>query len=726
MPLFGLLAGASRRPIKAQSSIFVALALTSLAAQAGVSVQFDLFNPAGSPFPTDRFTTYDSAQKTFKRVKLPKPNCTTHTSDCADIDVINTLDGFNTQTRITVPFSGAINPASVTSQTVFLVSLGDTLNGYGYGQKVGINQVVWDAATKTLAFETDELLNENSRYVLVVTNGIKDTAGKPIESGLFGLFRSKLSSSQARDTELSNYRKALIDAQAACGVDAKRIVALSLFTTQSTTADLQKIRAQIKRSTPAPVDFNIGASATGPVRAVFPLADVAGIQFSRQTGVAPAFTASFLPTPALAIQPNSVGRVAYARFSSPNYLAAGRYIPATATLTGTPLQQGHNVLTVQMFLPAGPKPANGYPVAIFGHGFSDSSYGAPFTVASTLAAQGIATVSINVVGHGGGPLGTLNVLRNSNPAAPVVVPAGGRGVDADGNGTIDATEGVAAAAPRQIISSRDGLRQTAIDVMQLVRQIEVGVDVDADGTLDLDAQRIYYAGQSFGAIYGSIVLGIEPNIKAGVPNVGGGSVNEIARLSPIFRAQTGAYLALRTPPLTNVADPSGLVFNENIPLRNLPPVSNTVAGAMAIQQVLERAEWVQQAGNPAAYAPYITLRPLPGNLAKPVIVQVAKGDQVVPNPTNTALIRAGGFAARTTYYRNDLAYAANPAVGKVAHTFLTGVAAAATAPIAVAAQTQIAVFFATNGSTVIDPDGAGPIFEVPLIGALPEGLNFIP
>ena len=71
------------------------------------------------------------------------------------------------------------------------------------------------------------------------------------------------------------------------------------------------------------------------------------------------------------------------------------------------------------------------------------------------------------------------------------------------------------------------------------------------------------------------------------------------------------------------------MFNENIPLRNLPPVSNTVTGAMAIQQVLERAEWVQQSGNPVSYAPYITLRPLPGNVAKPVIVQVAKGAQAV-------------------------------------------------------------------------------------------------
>jgi hypothetical protein len=707
-------------------SMAAALLALPLWAQA-VSVQYDLSaDPAKSPFPTDRFTTYDGAQRTLKRVKLPKPNCTTFASDCADIDVINTLDGFNVQPRVTVPFDGNINPATLTSQNVYFYNLGHVLTGAGRGERVGINQAVWDPATKTAAFRADELLKESSRYVVVITNGVRDSAGLPVTSGAFGRFLDRLDLASASNPDIANYRKALLDALAASSTDRRVVVGMSLFTTQSITADLEKVRNVIKRSTPAKIDFNVGSTAAGTVRAVFPLADIAGIQFNRQTGTAPTFTQSFLPTPALAIQPNSVGTVAYGRFYSPNYMASGRYIPPAATLTGTPQQLGTSLLTVQLFLPAGAKPAGGYPVAIFGHGFSDSIYGGPFTVASTLTAQGIAVASINVVGHGGGVFGTLNVLRNSAPTAPVSVPAGGRGVDADGNGTIDATEGVAAAAPRQIISSRDGLRQTAIDVMQLVRQIETGVDVDGDGTTDLNPQRIYYAGQSFGAIYGAIVLGIEPSIKAGVPNVGGGSVNEIARLSPVFRPQTGAYLALRTPPLVNVGGATGLEFNENIPLRNLPPVTNTVAGAMPIQLALERAEWVQQTGNPVAYAPYITKRPLAGNAPKPVLVQIAKGDQVVTNPTNSALIRAGDFAARTTYFRTDLAYAANPAVGKTGHTFLTGVAAPATAPIAIAAQTQIAVFFATNGATIIDPDGAGPIFETPLVGPLPEVLNFIP
>ena len=153
--------------------------LAPLAALAdGVTVKFDLSDPAGSPFPSNRFTVVDWSQNTYRRVALPKPNCVVRPSDCADIDVINTLDGFSTQPRITVPFTGDIDVATVNSDTVFLLNLGDTQTFAGAGQKVGINQIVWDPETKILAFESDELLNQHSRYVLAVTDGIRDTNGK--------------------------------------------------------------------------------------------------------------------------------------------------------------------------------------------------------------------------------------------------------------------------------------------------------------------------------------------------------------------------------------------------------------------------------------------------------------------------------------------------------------------------------------------------------------------
>jgi hypothetical protein len=692
----------------------------------GVSVRDD---DSTSLFPSNRHTVVDFSNATFRRVKLPRPDCAVRVSDCQDIDVINTLDGFSTQPRITVPFTGDIDPASVNSNTVFLYNLGDTQSLRGFGDKVGINQVLWDPASKTLVFEPDELLAERSRYVLVVTNGVRDASGKRIKQSdamddRSGGFRSF--GRQGGD----HHREARDAARAVRVGRGLSVVAASLFTTQSATSDLVKIMRQIKASTPAPANFMIGSNSAGAVRAVFPVAGISGMLFNRQTSAAAGgLTPQAIPLGALQVVPGAVGQIAYGQYSSPNYQTAGQYIPATPTLSGRPVQQGTQNLVFQLFVPAGDKPAGGWPVAIFGHGFTDSMYGAPWTVASVFASRGIATLSINVVGHAGGAAGALAVTQGTDQ--PVSVPAGGRGIDQDGNGLIDSTEGVNAAAPRTIISSRDGLRQTVIDLIQLVRQVEVGMDVDGDGSADLNAQRIYYAGQSFGGIYGTMLLGVEPNLKAGVPNVPGGSITEVARLGG-FRFLTALALATRQPQLLNLPPTPGLPvpfnlnFNENMPLRNLPAVVNNVPGAMDIAQVLDRFEWVQQSGNPVSYASLIRQQPLSGSAAKPVIVQVAKGDQTVPNPTSTAIVRAGGLEAHTTYFRNDLAYAANPAVGKNPHTFLTGLSSPAGPVNAVLGQTQIAVFFQSHGATVIDPDGPGALYEVPITPPLPEGLNFIP
>ena len=85
--------------------------------------------------------------------------------------------------------------------------------------------------------------------------------------------------------------------------------------------------------------------------------------------------------------------------------------------------------------------------------------------------------------------------------------------------------------------------------MQLVRVIEVGVDVDADGRPDLDPSRIYYFGQSLGGMLGTILLAVEPHVRAGVINVAGGSFIELLRIIGFFRPVIGSLLTSRVPSL---------------------------------------------------------------------------------------------------------------------------------------------------------------------------------
>src|SRR5678815_3877360 len=139
---------------------------------------------------------------------------------------------------------------------------------------------------------------------------------------------------RTKDRHTKAYRKALLDAlpmARAGGARPDEIAAASLFTTQSIDAISRQIRSQL---TPGLASFTLGAAGE---RTVFPLSSVAGIQWRRQTGTAPTFSTSFLPTPALSVFPGSVGRIAFGSYESPNYENTAGVIPATATKDGTPV-----------------------------------------------------------------------------------------------------------------------------------------------------------------------------------------------------------------------------------------------------------------------------------------------------------------------------------------------------------------------------------------------------
>src|SRR5262245_29127677 len=105
---------------------FAWLAAGSLPAAAQVEALFDLSTTTGGPFPTNVFTKLDFSNRSNRVVNLPKPDCTAMPARCADLDVLNSLDGFNLQLRVRIPFSGAIDVKTVNATNFFLVTLGDT------------------------------------------------------------------------------------------------------------------------------------------------------------------------------------------------------------------------------------------------------------------------------------------------------------------------------------------------------------------------------------------------------------------------------------------------------------------------------------------------------------------------------------------------------------------------------------------------------------------------
>jgi hypothetical protein len=734
----------------------------AVAAAPSVHARFDLGSPQGGPFPTNRFTVREPSHLTGVRVDLPKPDCAARPSDCADIDVLNELDGFNLQPRLSIPFDGPIDVGSVNSRSVFLVSLESSLpGGDGGGAVVGINQVVRDAFTNTLYVESDDLLDQHTRYVLVVTRSVLDQSGKHVKAAkeFLDLVNNENGGSTidpALDAYRTSLRDALMQIDEAGIVPLDQVVAASVFTTQSVTALLEKIRDQIKAATPDPADFLLGPDGS---RTVFSRSSVASVTFSRQVSADPAAPLSSvaIPLSVLDVVPGAIGTIAFGTYFSPDYQAhPGEFIPPVGTLSGNPLANGTNTITFVLFLPASAEPSGGYPVAIWGHG-AGSNKATSGVLAAKLAQQGIATIAIDAPGTGFGPLSTYTFTLTDSSSMTFL--AGGRSIDQNGDGAIADGEGFDAAPPRRIQGGRDGQRQTAVDHMQLVREIEVGMDVDGDGMPDLDPSRIYYGGQSRGGIQGLPFMAVEPSVRAGVFNVPGGSGE--FRLSVASRGSLGMALASRVPSLVNspgITSISGLsvaapFFNESMPLREgtslsvgledgsltdlRSPLTNTIPGATEIQQVIDNGEWALQAGDPVAYVTHIRENPLDGVLPKSVIVQFANGDRVVPNPTTTAILRAGNLADRATFVRTDLVFSRNPTFPNdpnlYPHVFLLNPNAMNmnVRAISLKAQQQIATFFASDGTQVIDPDDVPPtlsvpIFEVPIVPPLPDATNYFP
>src|SRR5262249_14478482 len=280
------------------------------------------------------------------------------------------------------------------------------------------------------------------------------------------------------------------------------------------TATLEKVRDQIHAASPAPSDFLLGPDGT---RTVFDLSAVSGITFDQQTRLTGPPISVRVPLEFLNVIPGAVGTIAFGRYLSPDYqVHPGEYIPTVGTRTSTPVVQRMNEVYFNLFLPSGPEPAGGWPVALFGHGTSAHKNEEPLRVAASMAAQGVATIAINFAGNGFGPLSTLTV--NPLDGAPVPFPAGGRSVDQNGDGLIGGTEGQLAAAPRSVLGETDALRQTAADLMQLVRVIQAGMDVDGNGSPDLDPSRVTYLGFSLGASLGTILFAVEPNVRAAALN----------------------------------------------------------------------------------------------------------------------------------------------------------------------------------------------------------------
>ena len=604
-----------------------------------------------------------------------------------------------------------------------------------FGTRVGINQAVWDPEARTLRAMSDEQLDEHSLYAIVVTRGVRDAKGNSVEPHHeFERYPRHLS---AEDPELRRYARRLVLAQFAArraGVHNRDIAALSFFSTQSVSYLVEAIARQIGAGTPAPADFNIRPDGS---RAVFPLESISTMTFNGQNTVEPVLTPSSVNLALTRAMPGAVGYLAYGRFVSPDYLVhPTQYIPRFPTRAGAPVQTGSTSVPFELALPSGTKPAGGWPVMIMAHGRGAPQHFLLHARAAFAASRGVATVSFSFVGHGRGPASTLTV--RTTDGATVTIPSPGRGYDQDGNGMIEPTDGELADGPYRLEFNSSATIQNIADIMQLVRVIQAGMDIDGDGQHDLDPERIYYSGISFGGSIGIPVAAFTPAIRAAAFIVPGGPRIENWRNQPgtvgLLRSFIGRALGSRTPSLLNsdvglttigglpVAAP---FFNENIPQRDQPVLVDTVPGAAVLQQFFDRSVWISNVSGPNGFAPLLRRAPPAGIPVRPFLIQYGRGDQNQANHLTAELVRAGGLEDMTVLYRHDLFFADNPTVVKNPHTISNLIATPVVSTIARAAQDQVVRFLESDGAVIIQPEPA-KYWEVPVLLPLPEDFGFIP
>lgn len=656
-----------------------------------------LFEPAQtdkSLFPTDNQTVNADIfsgqipEKTGKRVNLPaSPDCSAPFASCSDTTLLNKLDGFSVSPRIRMCFSGPINAQTLTGGASLIAFSGSPI-------EIPLEKLFYDPPSQCAYGKPSAVLAPGTRYALLVKNTIKDTNGAAVAADPG--YVSCLASTR---TYCKDVRKAVTDRTGIAGA--------SVFTTLSATDWLEKARSFVNSPLYPLVVQPLGK------RDGYSIGSLRNFKWIAQVNSNGATQSFDVPIQDL----TDVDKVAFGLYFSPHFIANSGpdigTIPQLPTSFPTVVPQLPFVATISyhVFLPSPALKRNGgFPVAIYGHGVGDSQFGATTAIASSLAKKGIALIAFEIQGHGFG-FGSRVQFTSGN--SPVTILTPGRGLPLSANGGIGPIDGCVAPGP---VGTRDCQRQTVVDIFTLIRAVK-------NGSLDLplDSSRIFYIGQSFGSVFGTPMLALEPSIKAAVLNVGGASTVDIARLQQ-ERLLAIAYLAGRNPVFN---DPT-FVFNDNFVYRGMAPLVNTVPLASEIQAAFEVADWLNMPGDPLAYAPRLR--------GKRILFQFAKGDEEVPNPSNSALIRAAGGQASSRYYRFDLAKQTQASQLPIQpHRFLANpevFSTPAQASVALAAQQQVAEFLASDGQTIPDANqfllppfspNMG-IFETPSV--LPEELNF--
>lgn len=548
------------------------------------------------PFPTDLYFN----GSTDGTLNIPA------TPFLPNVVALNALDGYSTVATANARFSQPINPATISAATVRMIEVtvdnatkatigvrGVRVYGTDYTARVAPTV---DSNGSTLEIVplrplTPSTGATNVGYLVVLTNGLQDTAGNVATPDAdYVAIRNALPTCAAITNPSLNGICLLTGAQlqiaGAVGVPAANVVLSFSFSTQS-TRDSSNIAAGLAVPTAIVAQFT-GLNLFNLNPGLPPIANVyvGTLAIPYYHNPAAPLTGSWRGAPFTAV-PGAATTTHLSRFNP---------VPVVQTNPNIPL-----FVTVPNALSGQAKPAAGWPVVIFQHGLRGNRTQSA-AIAASYAAQGFVVAAIDIPLHGitdvASPLymgaieRTFNLdLVNNATGAP-----GADGViDASGTHIINLTS---------LLTSRDNLRQAAADIAQLTRSLPA-LDLDGDTVSDIDASRIHYSGISLGGIVGTVANALPIATRSAYLNVPGGGIAGLLRESAALSPSVNAGLAAA----------------------GLSP------GTTLYEQFFRDAQTVVDAGDPLNYIAAAVA-------ARPTLLTQVVNDVVVPNTATQRLVTA--------------------------------------------------------------------------------------
>ncbi len=446
-------------------------------------------------------------------------------------------DGFGTSSNLMFGFTGPIDPATVTEDSVRLYRASNP------PRRVPAKITVLPDHTN-VEIEPETLpLAEQARYAVVLDRSIRDADGKPIALMPLGHFIGShaplvaggastvdaVAYDDARRVEVvRNEVTGFLEELDAEEVDPADILSAWTFTTMSVTDPIEDWMHQPERIGVSPDPEHIVHMT--PIEALgdFVLA-ISSLLY--------------------------VGDVYHGTIESPEFLD-----PLTR---GWRSDGGHEVQDIPftMAVPKNLDPDTPVPVVIFGHAIMTERRFV-LAIADALAARGYAAISIDFPFHGKrtycwheGPLtvpnpttGELTEIDDPCQDGTTCAPDG-RCVDAANQGNalrnwpvlgMPEASGAAFIEIEKIGNTRDHFRQALIDLESLRRSLLEGDWKSVIGA-PIDTDRIYYIGQSLGGIIGASYVALTPELERAVLNVPGADTVDLFDDSPFFGGQVDAF-----------------------------------------------------------------------------------------------------------------------------------------------------------------------------------------